>query len=222
MNYRWPGVLLFCLLVRADCQAGTWLDEGAISGNLPLQSWREMRDHGVQKQARDFSCGAAALATLLHSYYGLEADESSVLAGLATPDGATSFQELAEFARRRFGLQAQGYALDFTAMQALRVPVLVYLQFRDNDHFSVLRGIDAAGSVWLADPSWGNRLFTRVQFLDLWETRSDVRYAGKILVVLPAEGQPWPAETNREFFATRHLKIHIRRSDCRNCRVGLI
>ena len=61
-------------------------------------------------------------------------------------------------------------------------------------HFSVLRGIDAH-TVWLADPSLGNRTYSKAQFLEMWKTRADADnagLAGKFLAVLPAK------ETDKE------------------------
>ena len=46
---------------------------------LALTSWVEQRDQGVVKQQRDYSCGAAAVATLLTYHWGREVSESDVL-----------------------------------------------------------------------------------------------------------------------------------------------
>lgn len=61
---------------------------------------------------------------------------------------------------------------------------IVYLKYRKDDHFSVLRGIDK-NTVWLADPSLGNRTYSKFQFLDMWDTRNDKVLKGKILAILP-------------------------------------
>ena len=59
----------------------------------------------------------------------------------------------------------------------------MYLKYRKDDHFSVLRGIDG-NTVLLADPSLGHVSMSRVQFLDAWKTREG-NLAGKILAVVP-------------------------------------
>jgi peptidase C39, bacteriocin processing len=48
------------------------------------------------------------------------------------------------------------------------MPVVVYIKVRKDDHFSVLRGI-SGNTVWLADPSLGNRTYSRAQFLEKTE-----------------------------------------------------
>jgi putative periplasmic peptidase (bacteriocin resistance) len=65
----------------------------------------------------------------------------------------------------------------------LKIPVIVYLKYRKNDHFSVLRGING-NTVLLADPSLGNMSLSREQFLAAWKTR-DGTMESKILAVLP-------------------------------------
>lgn len=48
------------------------------------------------------------------------------------------------------------------------MPVVVYIKVRKDDHFNVLRGI-SGNTVWLADPSLGNRTYSRAQFLEKTE-----------------------------------------------------
>lgn len=77
------------------------------------------------------------------------------------------------------------------------MPVVVYIKVRKDDHFSVLRGI-SGNTVWLADPSLGNRTYSRAQFLDMWQTRDgkdQPELAGKFLAVLPASVDVSRAET---------------------------
>jgi len=56
----------------------------------------------------------------------------------------------------------------------------------------VLRGINET-TVWLADPSLGNRTYSRWQFLDMWDTRTgateNAELKGKVLIVFPADGE---------------------------------
>ena len=89
-----------------------------------------------------------------------------------------------------FGFKAQGFAASWAQLRKLKMPVVVYLKHRKDDHFSVLRGIDE-NTVWLADPSLGNRTYSRAQFLAMWETRGDesehADLRGKFLAVLPAD-----------------------------------
>ena len=65
----------------------------------------------------------------------------------------------------QFGFKAQGFASTYDQLSRLRIPVIVYLQTRRDQHFAVLRGIDD-DAVWLADPSLGNRTYSKYQFME--------------------------------------------------------
>jgi len=64
----------------------------------------------------------------------------------------------------QFGFRAVGYATSYDQLIKLKAPVVVYLEYRRDKHFSVLRGI-SENTVWLADPSLGNLTYSRGQFL---------------------------------------------------------
>ncbi len=49
----------------------------------PIVTWTEIRDQNVVLQQRDFSCGAAALATVLRYYWGKDIQEDDVLESLS-------------------------------------------------------------------------------------------------------------------------------------------
>lgn len=146
-----------------------------------------LRDDGVVKQDMDYSCGAASLATLLNSFYGQNLSEEVLLKAMDKGDGRASFDDMTR-AALKFGFRAQGFAASWEQLTKLKMPVIVYVKHRKNDHFSVLRGIDG-DTVWLADPSLGNRTYSRQQFLVMWQTRTDLgdmALVGKFLAVLPA------------------------------------
>ncbi|MBV8623380.1 MAG: C39 family peptidase [Herbaspirillum sp.] len=158
----------------------------AGSIQIPIQSWKSRRDAQVVKQDRDYSCGAAALATLLNEFYGQSLSEEMLLDAMNKGDMRASFEDM-QRALPRFGFKAQGFAATYEQLARLRVPVVVYLRYRKDDHFSVLRGIDEH-TVWLADPSLGNRTYSKEQFLDMWETRQEktsAELSGKFLAVVP-------------------------------------
>ena len=158
--------------------------------NLPnaalnhVSNWKTLRDARVVKQDLDFSCGAASLATVLNEFYGQNITEEALLKAMGKTDARGSFADM-QRALPSFGFTAQGFAANYEQLQSLKVPVVVYLKYRKDDHFSVLRGI-SADTVWLADSSLGNRTFSKAQFLSMWQTRtSDEGLYGKILAVVP-------------------------------------
>lgn len=157
-----------------------------VNIRIPIQSWKTLRDARVVKQDLDYSCSAASLATLLNEFYGQSVTEEALLKVMDKDDLRASFDDM-QRALPQFGFKAQGFAASYEQLMKLKAPVVVYLKHRKDDHFSVLRGIDE-NRVWLADPSLGNRTYSREQFLSMWQTRADkdnAELAGKFLAVLP-------------------------------------
>lgn len=153
---------------------------------IPIQSWKTLRDARIVKQDLDYSCGAAALATLLNEFYDQSLTEKTLLNVMNTGNLYTSFEDM-QRALPQFGFKAQGFAASYEQLIRLQVPVVVYLKHRRDEHFSVLRGINE-NTVWLADPSLGNRTYSKAQFLEMWQTYNDeenAELAGKFLAVLP-------------------------------------
>lgn len=168
-------------------EQGVLLSTHSATFSVSVKSWKTLRDARVVKQDLDYSCGAASLATLLNEHFGLQVTEEVLLKAMNQDSGRASFEDM-QRALPQFGFKAQGFAASWKQLIKLRIPVIVYLKYRKDDHFSVLRGI-SNDTVWLADPSLGNRTYSREQFLDMWENRiesqSGYGLRGKFLMVLP-------------------------------------
>ncbi|WP_079874828.1 C39 family peptidase [Neisseria meningitidis] len=194
--------LLACVVVSLSYRlnaAPMFNDNPVVYGKIKVQSWKEKRDFNIVKQDLDFSCGAASVATLLNNFYGQTLTEEEVLKKLDKEQMRASFEDMRRI-MPDLGFEAKGYALSFEQLAQLKIPVIVYLKYRKDDHFSVLRGIDG-NTVLLADPSLGHVSMSRAQFLDAWQTREG-NLAGKILAVVPKK-----AETiSNKLFFTHHPK----------------
>ena len=169
-------------------------DNPIAHGKVSVQSWKARRDFGIVKQNLDFSCGAASIATLLNNFYGQKLSEQEILERMGKTELRASFEDMQQV-MPQLGFEAKGYALPFEQLAQLKLPVIVYLKYRKNDHFSVLRGING-NTVLLADPSLGNMSLSREQFLAAWKTR-DGKMEGKILAVLPKDAD---TAKNVDFF----------------------
>ncbi|HGO9002991.1 C39 family peptidase [Neisseria meningitidis] len=194
--------LLACVAVSLSYRlnaAPMFNDNPVVYGKIKVQSWKERRDFNIVKQDLDFSCGAASVATLLNNFYGQTLTEEEVLKKLDKEQMRASFEDMRRI-MPDLGFEAKGYALSFEQLAQLKIPVIVYLKYRKDDHFSVLRGIDG-NTVLLADPSLGHVSMSRAQFLEAWKTREG-NLAGKILAVVPKK-----AETiSNKLFFTHHPK----------------
>jgi len=141
----------------------------------PLRSWAAIRDAGVVRQSFDYSCGSAALATLLSSD-SVPISESEildeVLSGLGDAEKFHTMQEglslldLKRVAESR-GHRADGYRVKFDVLSQLTRPVIVFVQPGGYRHFAVLREIRGR-RVFLADPARGNIRVPIWKFQQMW------------------------------------------------------
>jgi len=194
------AILLFPAATNAQAEDGrVYLRGPSLAGSIGVKSWKALRDERVVKQDWDHSCSAASLVTLLNEYYGQTVTEMDLLKVMDIGDGRASFEDM-QRALSQFGFRAIGVAASYDQLVKLTMPVIVYLEHRKTEHFSVLRGIDEK-TVWLADPSLGNRTYSRWQFMDMWKTRTgateNVELKGKILLMFPADGE---AHSPSDFF----------------------
>lgn len=155
-----------------------------------------LRDAGVVKQRFDYSCGSAALATVLT--YGLNdpVGEDELLRALLEP---LAPEELAELQKKGLSLlhlqrlaqqrghKAQGFRLHQSQLANLSRPVIVFIKPGGYEHFAVLKGL-RGDRVHLADPSLGNVRMPLYRFLDIWADESG---RGVIFAVERGSGG-WP------------------------------
>jgi uncharacterized protein len=181
------GRFLGCLLILQTIINGVSMAQGA-SWNVPASAkeavvkrhtLKELRDQYVVKQQLDYSCGAAALATLMVHYYGENTSEKGILELLNTRLETMTEEERARKKRIGFslldlkivaqqkGYQAAGFELSVDQLPQLLAPVIVYVRPFGYHHFAVLRGV-AGDHVYLADPGRGNLRMSMERFLDEW------------------------------------------------------
>jgi predicted double-glycine peptidase len=143
----------------------------------PIESMQAARFRYIVRQHTVFSCGAAALATLLKYGYDLNVDEATVLAGLmgvANPETVRkqgfSLLDIKHYVDD-LGLRGRGYRITETRLLTVRVPTLVLIQTNGYRHFVVLKRIDQ-GRVEIADPALGNTNMSLAQFMQIWPSRA--------------------------------------------------
>ena len=156
------------------------------SGRLHIKTWRDFRDDRIVKQQLDYSCGSAALATLLKEYYGHDNVTEATIIEQIGIDGEASFADLARVANG-FGYRAVGLSIDFQTLSRFQIPAIVYLKPESragSGHFSVFRGFTDDGLIWLADPAWGNRKLRKENFIKLWKSTNSDHDGGKVLALV--------------------------------------
>jgi len=183
MRNRAPFVAALCLAGSlGGCMAAPaqppklWLgqlSQGTQTISKPVRSWKTMRFDNLVQQQTDFSCGAAAAATIFRYAYGKQATERQVLVNMlkvADPDVVRekgfSLLDMKNYADA-IGMKGEGYSVDFSALRQLKVPVIVLLNIKQYKHFVVLRKVDG-DSVFVGDPALGNRRMSRKDFAAAW------------------------------------------------------
>lgn len=144
---------------------------GLIDKNL--LSMRELHYVDMVPQNTDFSCGAAALATILKYAYGLQLTEAEVIDGLLKVSDAEivkekgfSLLDLKNYTQT-LGLRGRGYGMTPEALERIKVPVIVLLDIKGYKHFVVLRKT-TEDKVYIADPALGNRIMKFTDFVAGW------------------------------------------------------
>jgi predicted double-glycine peptidase len=150
----------------------------------PVISWRDIRRQNVVMQALDFSCGAAALATVLRYGFAEPVNETELIGyififGQTPAEGYKKYFKRQGFtlldlkrAARAKGYLGKGYKnmnldelLEF--IDGEHIPVLVPIRPMGYNHFVVVRGM-AGNRILISDPAKGNTTLTVRQFLDIW------------------------------------------------------
>ena len=149
---------------------------GWTRSETPLRSWKAIRDHNVVLQRYDYSCGAGALATLMHYYFGDKVTEEEILLGILSSmtkeevldreEKGLSLLDLKRYAEKR-GYQAVGVKLNYESLKQLKGPVLIHLEREDYKHFAVFKGV-WGDRIYLADPSRGNIRLAVFRFAREW------------------------------------------------------
>ena len=142
-------VLLATLMFLAGLVEAAQMPIAALPGGTlvykPVQSLRERRFADLVQQKTDFSCGAAALATVLKQAYWLDVDEHQVIEGM----------------------RARGYRVEPDTLEKVSIPVIVLMDIRGYKHFVVLQRIDT-GWAYIGDPVLGHKRYKFDDFLKGW------------------------------------------------------
>ena len=159
-----------------------------------IETFYELRYASIVAQTEEYSCGAAALASLLNEYFGIQATQQEILGVVEhqmqargeepfLSAGLTAY-DLKE-ASCRFGVELAGY--EVTALQLADyfarggLPLIAHVT-RPGSHYVVVVGMRGE-YVLLCDPGWGR---TAVTVKALVEGRG---MSGVILVALPNQEQ---------------------------------
>jgi uncharacterized protein len=153
-----------------------WLP--AIGGGdvlMPVTSMRQSRLVSTLLQQYDFSCGSAAIATLLSHHYGDPVSEATVFEQMYRNGDQQkirregfSLLDMKQFLQSR-GFEADGFEQPLDKLMEARIPAIVLINESGYLHFVVVKGVHAE-RVLIGDPANGTRAVSRAAFLASWQS----------------------------------------------------
>lgn len=184
-------------LLAAVLWCACWWDTSAATVDVPVSnhasyavhvsSLAELRFRQVVHQSMDFSCGSAAVATLLSYHYHDPVSESEVLQAMyAVGDQAKirregfSLLDIKSFLVRR-GYAADGYRVPLERLSEKHTPAIVLVRDKGYNHFVVVKGLRQS-RVLIGDPALGMRTMAAADFMKIWTN-------GMVFVIHGTDGE---------------------------------
>lgn len=144
--------------------------------NVPVTSLKDLKFQRTLRQQYDYSCGAAALATLLSHHYQTPTPEQDVFQQMYASGDKTkihkegfSLLDMQRFLATR-GFRADGFKLPIEKLIAEKLPAIVLITDRGFNHFVVIKGAED-GRILIGDPSTGNRVVSMARFQEIWRNK---------------------------------------------------
>ncbi len=162
---------------------------GPRTDSVILEPHSELKYRHIVRQAFDYSCGSAALVTLLNYHLGLPTTEQQAMEGMLERGEKEKIIERRGFSlldMKRYvaslGVHSAGFRAEVKDLLTLEHPAIVPIDYGGFKHFVVLRGV-RDGLVFLADPSAGNIVFSVDEFATLWDRNT-------LFVLYPPKDRP--------------------------------
>lgn len=143
---------------------------------LHVASLKEARFRSTVRQHFDFSCGSAAVATLLTYHYNMPVSEQQVFDAMFALGDQQKIrrEDFSMLDMKRYlaqqGFTADGFTQPLDKLAQARLPAIVRIAENGYWHFVVIKGIDAE-RVLLGDPAGGTRAMRRAAFEAAWPDR---------------------------------------------------
>lgn len=161
---------------------------GAYVQSVKLEPFSELKYKHIVRQAFDYSCGSAALVTILNYHLGVMVNEQQAMEGMLEKGEKDKIIERRGFSlldMKRYvgslGMNGAGFKAEIRDLMTLDEPAIVPIDYAGSKHFVVLRGI-RDGVVYIADPSAGNIVFSVEEFARWWDKNT-------LFIISPAKGQ---------------------------------
>jgi len=172
----------FCaLLALSLCSAAAQASYFSVAGDSQYgvkthKTFLDQRYYHIFHQRYDFSCGSAALASLLTYHYRRPVEEKAVI------DAMYKAGDRAKIRKEGFslldmknylesiGLRANGYRQPLEKLQQVGIPAIVLINRKGYLHFVLVQGV-TKDKVLIGDPALGKKIVSRKSFESMWQNR---------------------------------------------------
>lgn len=140
---------------------------------LNAKSLKETRWDNVIRQKYDFSCGSAAVATLLTYHYDTPTGEETVFQAMVSKGNKKKIQKqgFSMLDMKKYldgqGLRADGFRMSLEKFTKIGVPGITLVNTRGYKHFVVVKGIED-DKILVGDPAVGTTVVPRAHFESIW------------------------------------------------------
>lgn len=165
---------------------------GPVAEAVKIVPQSELKFANIVRQAYDYSCGSAALTTILQSHLGMKVSEQQAMEGMlekGEKDKIIARRGFSLLDMKRYlaslGLESQGFRAEVADLRKLEHPAIVPIDYGGFKHFVVLRGV-RGGKAYIADPSAGHFVLSEEDFARWWDRST-------VFVIYPARDAKPPA-----------------------------
>ncbi len=141
--------------------------------NMNITTYKEGQFKRVVRQQYDFSCGSAAVATLLSYHYRDPTTEQDVFVDMVEQGDPEkirtqgfSMGDMKKYLSRR-GYRSGGYTAPLDVLLKAGVPAIVLINTNGYMHFVVIKGL-TEDVVLVGDPALGLGIKARSEFEKIW------------------------------------------------------
>lgn len=159
--------------LAAPAAAQVAFSQGGGNYSVQVISYRDIPFRTVVRQEYDYSCGSAALATLLRYHYGRDVAEREVFVYMYENGNREAIERvgfsLLDMKRylQTHGFESDGFRMSLDALEEAGAPAIVVINQQGYRHFVVLKGM-ANGRVLVGDPALGLKTYSREEFTSMW------------------------------------------------------
>jgi uncharacterized protein len=167
------GVTMSVTSIGAPAEVRLTPEVGGANYAVRVMSWADIPFRSVVRQQYDFSCGSAALATLLSFHYQRPTPESVPFKAMwdageqaRIRKSGFSMLDMKHYMTKQ-GLRTEGFKLTIDQLAKTARPGIVLINLAGFKHFVVLKGIQN-GRVLVGDPIIGITNYAMADFGKIW------------------------------------------------------